>query len=179
MDLLQSKKFLVLRMKRKMFLTEKEGSCATACRKLNDFLEHMIMLCVLQKKTASDSKRRKAHVRQRRKETDHHSSEMPVPQWDQERPDQLHQDQVPDQRCLHPGAHLHLGFLQSAEIQPRGVSVVISPLRQMQCLAFAQNVRSCCSNVTESQQVKTRSMSQLPSSKPPCTLVRKKSTSVR
>ena len=85
---------------------------------------------------------------------------------EQERPYQLHQDQFQDLRCLHPGAHLHLGFLQSAEIQPRGVSVVISPLRQMQCLAFAQNVRSCCSNVTESQQVKTRSVSQLPSSKP-------------
>ena len=55
-DLLQRKKYLVLRMKRKMFLTEKEGSCATACRKLNVFLEHMMMLCVLQKKTASDSK---------------------------------------------------------------------------------------------------------------------------
>ena len=84
----------------------------------------------------------------KKKESDHHtSSEKPVPQWDQERPDQLHQDQVPDQRCLHPGAHLHLGFLQSAEIQPRGVSVLVF-LRGLRVLwhscAFADEIFKTC-----------------------------------
>ena len=166
MDLLQRKKYLVLRMKRKMFLTEKEGSCATACRKLNDFLEHMIMLCVLHKKTASDSKRRLMFVKEERIGSSHILREACSTMGSGE-------TRLTSSR---PGSRptLSTSWRPSTSWIPPECGDP-TPWRECRHISAPPNavlgIRAECTklfqNVTESLQVKPRSMSQLPSSKPP------------
>ena len=165
-------------MKRKMFLTEKEGSCATACRKLNDFLEHIIMLCVLHKKTASDSKRRLMFVKEERIGSSHILREACSTMGSGEtrltssRPGSrptLSTSWRPSTSWIPPECGDPTPWRECPRIPPRITCFV----------AFVRICRRELHNVLESLQLESRSRESVSSSKPPCTLVRKKSTSLR